>query len=449
MRGPVTINGGPPPGPVGRPGPFRGPPPPKPGGGRPLGPVGPISSRQPMLVQRREAGYHSAPTSTLGPRPPGPQVARPPLQPPAQPVAQPRQHQSQSNGDATSSQSLSRMPTSYPSGFSKRFELLREEGLGEGAFALVRRVKRKDNGEILALKVMEKQPLEIRAMLDKVRGEMRTHTSLSHQNIVAMVESYETGGHLLMIMELCSGGNLRVHLCSLPDYRLSEPVGAAYFAQVADAIAYLHGRKIIHRDLKPENLLLTEGGVIKICDFGWCANLSDGKERTTKCGTLDYMAPEILHGQPHGEPVDRWGLGILLYEMLVGHSPFAGTTSQDQLVARVVAVDVAFPPWMSHDATSLVRAFLQRQPESRLRAAEAARHPWLLTYVQPKPQRPESAVEVFPSQPQLSQKDVPAESDSPRPPKPAPRGPVNPARRRPGPVVGPVGDQTTPVERGA
>lgn len=90
---------------------------------------------------------------------------------------------------------------------------------------------------------------------------------------------------------------------------------------MADALAYLHRKHVIHRDIKPENLLLGVNGELKIGDFGWSVH-APGNRRTTLCGTLDYLPPEMVEGREHTEKVDLWALGVLTYEFLVGVPPF-------------------------------------------------------------------------------------------------------------------------------
>lgn len=99
-----------------------------------------------------------------------------------------------------------------------------------------------------------------------------------------------------------------------------------YIAQMADALSYLHSKHVIHRDIKPENLLLGIRGELKIGDFGWSVH-APGNRRTTLCGTLDYLPPEMVEGKQHGEAVDLWALGVLTYEFLEGVPPFEETDS--------------------------------------------------------------------------------------------------------------------------
>ncbi len=102
---------------------------------------------------------------------------------------------------------------------------------------------------------------------------------------------------------------------------LSEQKAFRYFIQTVSAVNFLHENNLIHRDLKPENLLLDEYDNVKLCDFGWCVELSIGN-RITFCGTYEYMAPEIIKEVPYNHSIDVWSLGVLLYELLHGYSPF-------------------------------------------------------------------------------------------------------------------------------
>jgi len=94
-----------------------------------------------------------------------------------------------------------------------------------------------------------------------------------------------------------------------------------YFIQTAGAVLFLHENNLVHRDLKPENILVDENNNIKLCDFGWCVEMSMGN-RVTFCGTYEYMAPEIIKEKPYNQGIDVWSLGILLYELIHGYSPF-------------------------------------------------------------------------------------------------------------------------------
>jgi serine/threonine protein kinase len=102
---------------------------------------------------------------------------------------------------------------------------------------------------------------------------------------------------------------------------MSENEAFKYFIQTAAAVYFLHEHNLIHRDLKPENILIDNNDNVKLCDFGWCVELEIGN-RSTFCGTYEYMAPEIVNECPYDSGIDIWSLGVLLYELIHGYSPF-------------------------------------------------------------------------------------------------------------------------------
>lgn len=108
--------------------------------------------------------------------------------------------------------------------------------------------------------------------------------------------------------------------------QFSEDEAFYYFVQVVSGLYFMHQHGFIHRDLKPENLLIGENNELKICDFGWCVEFDadENRPRTTFCGTLEYMAPEMISSKPHTHLVDVWSLGILLFELCHGKAPFRG-----------------------------------------------------------------------------------------------------------------------------
>mmetsp|Transcript_35442 Transcript_35442/g.44755 ORF Transcript_35442/g.44755 Transcript_35442/m.44755 type:complete len:178 (-) Transcript_35442:267-800(-) len=156
----------------------------------------------------------------------------------------------------------------------------------------------------------------------------------------------------------------------------SERRSAEYVLQMANALMYCHSKHVIHRDIKPENLLIGFRGELKIADFGWSVHAPSSR-RTTLCGTLDYLPPEMIEGRDHDASVDIWSLGVLMYEFLNGSPPFEAEGSH-ATYRRIQRVDLRFPPGMSDDAKDLISKLLQKEPKDRLPLSQIASHPWII-----------------------------------------------------------------------
>ncbi len=189
--------------------------------------------------------------------------------------------------------------------------------LGKGAYSEVKLMVDESTGKKYAVKCLEKQRMRSKEELAVVEREIAIHRTLIHPNVIGLRGVQRDEQTIRLVLEFAPHGSLfgliRKRKC------LGEPEAAYYFWQVLRGIRFLHERGIIHRDIKPENILLDEGDVPKISDFGWSV---EGGARKTFCGTLEYMAPEVLQRGNYDEKVDVWALGILLYEMLHGRAPF-------------------------------------------------------------------------------------------------------------------------------
>ena len=150
-----------------------------------------------------------------------------------------------------------------------------------------------------------------------------------HPFILQLITTYKDENCLYMLLELVQGGELFNLLHNMGGY-LSSSHAVFYAACVLDVLAFLHKNNILYRDLKPENLLIDKEGYIKVVDFGFAKVV---KDRTfTLCGTPEYLAPELVLGKGHNKGVDYWALGVLIYEMLCGYSPFADHENGDQII---------------------------------------------------------------------------------------------------------------------
>lgn len=162
-----------------------------------------------------------------------------------------------------------------------------------------------------------------------------------------------------------------------PNGHFSEIKASKYIKQVLEAFIYLQSNDILHRDLKPENLLNCMGNV-KLADFGWsvCANSA---KRKTFCGTLDYVPPEMAHGDNYDCKTDNWAIGVLSYEFLVGRPPFE-TKSTVGTLESIKKGELNFPNHLSNEARDFISRLLVNDPNGRMSLEQAIRHPFVLKH---------------------------------------------------------------------
>jgi hypothetical protein len=192
--------------------------------------------------------------------------------------------------------------------------------LGKGKFGRVYMVRTKvEPNYILALKCLYKSEI-VQARVEKqIRREIEIQQNLRHPNVLRLYGYFHDEKRIFLMLEFAGKGELYKQLTKYGSF--SERRSAVYVDQMADALSYLHSKHVIHRDIKPENLLLGINGELKIGDFGWSVHAPSNR-RTTLCGTLDYLPPEMVEGREHNEKVDYWALGVLTYEFIVGSPPF-------------------------------------------------------------------------------------------------------------------------------
>ncbi|KAK0174903.1 hypothetical protein PV327_010616 [Microctonus hyperodae] len=248
----------------------------------------------------------------------------------------------------------------------KDFELCKI--LGEGGYGKVfqvRKITGKDKGSIFAMKVLCKASI-IRNQKDTAhtKAERNILEAVKHPFIVNLIYAFQTGGKLYLILEYLCGGELFTYLDR--EGIFLEDTACFYLSEITLALKHLHKLGIIYRDLKPENILLDREGHVKLTDFGLCKeHIQEGTVTHTFCGTIEYMAPEILTRSGHGKAVDWWSLGALLYDMLTGTPPF---TSEDRkkTIEKILKGKLGLPQYMTADARDLVRKLLKRQVNQRL-----------------------------------------------------------------------------------
>lgn len=195
--------------------------------------------------------------------------------------------------------------------------------LGTGAFADVFLAINCVDKKKYAIKVLDKEKLGSGNIKPSfVKKEIEIHSSISHPYIIPLRCYKETSNNFQIVLDLAKNGSLYSKLKKMNN-GFSEESAYKYFTQTCSAILFLHNNGLSHRDIKPENLLLDECNNIKLCDFSWCSKIDSKKPFTELCGTFEYMAPEIIRKDFYNEKVDVWALGVLLYELLHGKSPFA------------------------------------------------------------------------------------------------------------------------------
>lgn len=185
--------------------------------------------------------------------------------------------------------------------------------LGRGKFGNVYLAREKETKFVIALKVLFKKQIASQGIEHQVRREIEIQSHLRHPNILRMYGFFHDDQRIYLILEYAAGGTL--FNAMKKEGKFPELKAAKYIKSMISALSYLHDRMIIHRDIKPENLLLGHDDQLKIADFGWSV-FEPNSLRTTLCGTMDYLSPEMVQGKPHAKAVDLWSLGVLTYERM-------------------------------------------------------------------------------------------------------------------------------------
>ncbi|OMJ65386.1 hypothetical protein SteCoe_38325 [Stentor coeruleus] len=259
--------------------------------------------------------------------------------------------------------------------FSDFIPVPEKKFLGKGSYGHVQLVRHKSTGELYALKDIKKVTKTRQAPIKMLYREISVQKKLIHENIIRLYDSLETPDQVTLVLEYADAGNLYYYLKK--KIRLTERKGCFFFTQLCNAVKYLHDLNIIHRDLKPDNILLTKADCVKVCDFGWC--VEGIEERTTYCGTLDYMAPEILKGGQYTNKIDIWSLGIILYELLQGQTPFNGRNQVEKLKS-ISCQKLEFKTSVSQAAKALLKKLLAYHAEDRPSIDEVLENEWILRY---------------------------------------------------------------------
>ncbi|EMS46424.1 hypothetical protein CFC21_067810 [Triticum aestivum] len=227
-----------------------------------------------------------------------------------------------------------------------------------------RRILAIQSGYVVALKVIYKTKLEKYRFHGHLRREIEIQHGLDHPNVLRLFAWFHDAERVVLVLEYAARGELYKLLRSVGHF--SERTAATYVASLAGALAYCHKKQ----------------GRLKIADFGWAVR--SNAKRHTLCGTIDYLAPEMVEKKAHDYAVDNWTLGILCYEFLYGSPPFEAAEQQDTLM-RIVKVDLLFPKTrdISADAKDLICKLLVKDSSKRISLDDILKHPWIVKNAEP------------------------------------------------------------------
>lgn len=290
------------------------------------------------------------------------------------------------NGSSNLKNTNGSSSTSSLTGIFKDYAI-QDEVVGTGAFATVKKAVERTTGKTYAAKIISKR--KVMGNMDGVTRELEVLQKLDHPRIVRLKGFYEDNESYYMVMEFVSGGDLMDFVAA--HGAVGEDAGREITRQILEAVKYIHSKGISHRDLKPDNILIEQDDpvLVKVTDFGLAKVQGNGTFMKTFCGTLAYVAPEVIGGkdvEPNEERneysslVDMWSMGCLVYVILTGHLPFSGSTQQ-QLYKQISRGSYHEGPLkdyrISNEAREFIDALLQVDPNNRLTADKALQHPWI------------------------------------------------------------------------
>ncbi|CAD8052820.1 unnamed protein product [Paramecium sonneborni] len=249
-----------------------------------------------------------------------------------------------------------------------RDDFIKVDKLGYGAFGVVYKVKQKTTNKIYAMKQIEKEKIFKNKLQSNTVLERNVLKQSKHPFIVRLKYAFQTNSHIYFVMEYIAGGEF-YKILSQVKTGLPENVVKFVAAEVVLALEYLNTKlKVIYRDLKPENLLLTTTGHVKLTDFGLATmRRENGEKSYTVAGTAEYLAPEIVNKSGHSYEVDIWTLGILIYEMINGFTPFRDSNNDFKMISqRIIENQPIYPEKMSLQSIDLIKQILKSNPQERL-----------------------------------------------------------------------------------
>ena len=255
--------------------------------------------------------------------------------------------------------------------------------IGKGGYGKLYLAKNKIDNKEYAIKCVSKKKMKEMGVDSTImKREIDIHIRITHPHIIKLYSYLEDRQNYYLALEYAQKGNL--YQLIQRKKGLSENVAFYYFIQVASAIYFLHMNGYAHRDIKPENILIDEKGGVKLCDFGWCVNVAKG-ERITFCGTYEYMAPEMINDEFYDMGIDIWSLGVLLYEIIHGYSPFRAhhfvkdaKSAMTEIFINIKSNNYTIDKDISEECIDLIDKLLTTDTKKRIKIEDLFLHPWVV-----------------------------------------------------------------------
>ena len=256
--------------------------------------------------------------------------------------------------------------------------------IGKGGYGKIYLAKNMKDNKEYAIKYISKEKMKSVGVDGSViQREIDIHIRITHPRIIKLYSFLEDKYNYYLALEYAPKGNLYQYIQKKKG--MPEAEAFKYFIQVASAIYFLHKNGYIHRDIKPENILIDNNFDIKLCDFGWCVSIEKG-ERTTFCGTYEYMAPEMVNDEFYDMGIDIWSLGVLLYEMIHGYSPFRAhnnfvqdaKSAQVEIFLNIKNNKYTIDKEMSEECIDLITKLLTTDTKKRIKIGDIFTHPWVV-----------------------------------------------------------------------
>ncbi|TWW70219.1 serine/threonine kinase 17a like [Takifugu flavidus] len=300
--------------------------------------------------------------------------------------------------------------------FTACYDLVGRE-LGRGKFAVVKKCVEKATGKQYAAKFLRKRRKGMDCRMDVLNEIAVLELAKANPYVVELHEVYETSSEIILVLECAAGGEIFNQCVADNDEAFTEKDVIRLAKQILTGVAFLHRNNVVHLDLKPQNILLTSArplGDIRIVDFGLSRRMDSITEVREILGTPEYVAPEILNYEPISTATDMWSIGVLIYVMLTGESPFLGDDKQETFLnISQVNIDYSQDTFegISSQAIDFIKSLLVKNPRKRATAEEALTHPWLNSHPHPHPNPHLHAVKASSlDEPETSQSESEPES---------------------------------------